>query len=93
MKTITSEVKETVYKDMINFLRLLPKDSVRLLEDDSDRLSPDEQAVVVAIQARLAEGDDSEFEDWETVQAILPLPGASVVPAGIAGIQSTGMSM
>ena len=71
MKTISLEVEEQVYKDVINFLRLLPKESFRIMEEDSDKLSLEEQSVVQILQARLQAGDESEFEDWETVKTAL----------------------
>ncbi|OAI17071.1 hypothetical protein A1507_11220 [Methylomonas koyamae] len=71
MKTISVEVEDRIYKDVVNFLRLLPEQSVHVLEDDGETLSPQERETVLALQARLKAGDDSEFEDWETVKAEL----------------------
>lgn len=71
MKTISVEVEDRIYKDVVNFLRLLPEQSVRVLEDDSETLSPQEREAVLALQARLKAGDDSEFEDWDSVKAEL----------------------
>jgi len=71
MKTISVEVEDRIYKDVVNFLRLLPEQSVHVLEDDGETLSPQEREAVLALQARLKAGDDSEFEDWETVKAEL----------------------
>ena len=41
------------------------------MEEDSDKLSLEEQSVVQILQARLQAGDESEFEDWETVKSAL----------------------
>lgn len=71
MKTISVEVEDRIYKDVVNFLRLLPEQSVHVLEDDGETLSPQEREAVLTLQARLKAGDDSEFEDWETVKAEL----------------------
>lgn len=65
MKTISLEVEESIYPNIIGFLRLLPEQSVHALEDDSDTLSAEERIAVANSQARLQAGDDSEFEDWE----------------------------
>ena len=40
-------------------------------EEDSDLLMLQERAAVLKLQTRLKAGDDSEFEDWETVKAEL----------------------
>jgi hypothetical protein len=69
MKTISLEVEESIYPNIVSFLRLLPSNSVHVLEDDSDTLSAEERIAVANIQARLQAGDDSEFEDWDSVKA------------------------
>ncbi len=70
MKTISLEVSEQVYSDVINFLRLLPEKSVHLLEEE-EHLSPQEQTVVQQRQQQLKAGDESEFEDWDSIKATL----------------------
>jgi hypothetical protein len=40
-------------------------------EEDSDLLTPQEREAVSMLQTRLQAGDDSEFENWETVKAEL----------------------
>jgi len=69
MKTISLEVEESIYQNIVGFLRLLPSNSVHVLEDDSDTLSADERIAVANSHARLQAGDDSEFEDWDSVKA------------------------
>ncbi len=69
MKTISLEVEESIYPNIVSFLRLLPEQSVHVLEDDSDTLSAEERIAVANSQARLQAGDDSEFEDWDSVKA------------------------
>ena len=67
MKTISLEVEERIYPQVVNFLRLLPKDSCQVFEEENDTLSPEEQSAVQAIQSRLQTGDVSEFENWEAI--------------------------
>ena len=71
MKTISLEVEERIYPQIVNFLRLLPKDSCQVFEEEIDTLSPEEQSAVQAIQIRLQTGDESEFEDWDKIKAEL----------------------
>lgn len=70
MKTINLEVHEKFYDTVISFLRLLPEQSVHVLEDE-DGLSQQEQAIVQRLQQQLSIGDDSEFEDWDSIKASL----------------------
>jgi hypothetical protein len=49
----------------------MPEQSVHVLEEDGDTLCPQEREAVLALQARLKGGDDSEFEDWDSVKAEL----------------------
>jgi hypothetical protein len=65
MKTISLEIYDQVYPQIVNFLRLLPENCCHLLEDDDAELSPAEMSAIEMIRARLQTGDDSEFIDWE----------------------------
>lgn len=65
MKTISLEIDERVYPQVVDFLRLLPKDFCHVLEDQDSTLTPEEYAAVQAAQARLQAGDDSDFVDWD----------------------------
>ncbi len=67
MKTISLEVDDRIYSQVISFLRLLPEDCCHVF-DDEDNLSPDESSAVKAIQARLEAGDESEFVDWDDIK-------------------------
>ncbi len=64
MKTVSLEVDERIYPQIISFLRLLPEDLCHVFDED-DGASQEEMAAVQAIQARLLAGDDSEFVDWD----------------------------
>ena len=66
MKTISLEVDEQIYPQILNFLRLLPEDRCQVL-DDEDSPSPAELAAVQAIQSRLRQGD-GEFVDWDAIK-------------------------
>lgn len=67
MKTISLEVDDQIYQQVVGFLHLLPKDRCRIFDED-DSLSPEALAAVQAIQARLREGDESDFSDWDDVK-------------------------
>lgn len=63
MKTLTLEIDEESYPSLMAFLRRLPADRYALYEDE-EPLSESEQAELDRIRAKLAAGDDSEFENW-----------------------------
>lgn len=71
MKTISLEVNEQVYQQVVNFLRLLPQESCHLLEEDPDKLSKEEINIIEDLQNRLKAGDHSDFEDWTQVRDTL----------------------
>ena len=68
MKTISLEIDERVYPQVVGFLRLLPKDCCHVFEEDDTALDMEELATVKAIQARLQAGDDSDFVDWDDIK-------------------------
>ena len=66
MKTILLEVEEKSYQTILNFIKLLPKNQCRVINDD-DELSSDETLHIQKTMAQIEQGDYSEFEEWETV--------------------------
>lgn len=71
MKTISLEIDEGIYPQVVDFLRLLPKDRCQGLEEDDSTLSAEEYSVVRAAQARIQAGDEGDFVDWEAMRAKL----------------------
>jgi len=67
MKTISLEIDEQIYPQVLNFLRLLPEDRCHILEDE-DSLNPEELAALQDVQSRLRAGDESEFVDWDDIK-------------------------
>lgn len=67
MKTISLEIDERVYPQIVNFLRLLPENCCRVLEDDFSDFSPQEISAIQAIRSRLKAGDDSDFSDFQAI--------------------------
>lgn len=65
MKTITLELNEQAYPQVVNFLHSLPENFYHIMENDEDSLSPEEYSAVKAIQAKLHAGDESDFMDWD----------------------------
>ena len=61
------EVEENSYQTILNFIKLLPKNQCRVINDD-DELSSDETLHIQKTMAQIEQGDYSEFEDWETVK-------------------------
>lgn len=68
MKTISLELDEKVYPQVVNFLRLLPEKLCHIMEDDDTVLTPEEYSTIKAIQAKLDTGDESDFLDWDEVK-------------------------
>jgi hypothetical protein len=66
MKTILLEVEDKTYQTILDFIKLLPENRCRILEDDA--LSEHEQQHIQRSLTQIAVGDYSEFEDWETVK-------------------------
>ena len=68
MKTISLEIEERVYTQVVSSLRLLPDDCCHVFEEEDTKLDMDELATVKAIKARLQAGDDSDFVDWDEIK-------------------------
>jgi hypothetical protein len=69
MKTILLEVEEHSYQMILDFIKSLPKDQCRVINDDE--LSTEELLHIQEITVQIQQGDYSEFEDWETVKTRL----------------------
>lgn len=68
MKTISLELDEQIYPQVVDFLRLLPEKLCHIMEDDDTVLTPDEYATIKAMQAKRDAGDTSDFLDWDEVK-------------------------
>lgn len=66
MKTILLEIEDNTYQTILDFIKLLPENRCRVLDEDA--LSTDEQQHIEQCLAQIEQGDYSEFEDWETVK-------------------------
>ena len=66
MKTIHLEVEDDSFQAILNFIRLLPENRCRVLEDES--LSAEEQQHIKHCLSQIKQGDYSEFEDFETIK-------------------------
>jgi hypothetical protein len=66
MKTILLEIEDNTYQTILDFIKLLPENRCRVL--DEDELSTDEHQHIQHCLAQIEQGDYSEFEDWETVK-------------------------
>ncbi len=66
MKTIYLEVDDSSYQAILNFIKLLPENRCRVLEDDE--LSKEEKQHIDQCLAQIELGDLSEFEDFEIVK-------------------------
>jgi 16S rRNA G966 N2-methylase RsmD len=69
VKTILLEVEEQSYQTILNFIKLLPENQCRVIDDDE--LSGEEQLQVQKVMAQIQQGDYSEFEAWEVVKVRL----------------------
>jgi len=66
MKTILLEIEDKTYQTVLDFIKLLPENRCRILEDDD--LSEDEHRHIQSCLNQIGQGDYSEFEDWDTVK-------------------------
>ena len=67
MKTILLEVEDSVYKVILDFIKLLPENHCHLLEEDG-QLSQQEQCHIQHCLTQIQKGDYSEFDEWEVVK-------------------------
>jgi len=61
MKTITIDISDKVYKTFRDFLELLPKDSFKIYDLDSDTLSAEEKEEYYTLQKKNRERRSERF--------------------------------
>jgi hypothetical protein len=66
MKTILLEVDDNSYQTVLAFIKLLPNNRCRVLEDDE--LSADEHQHIRECITQIQQGNYSEFDDGEVVK-------------------------
>ncbi|MBS3953769.1 MAG: hypothetical protein KGZ88_12545 [Methylomicrobium sp.] len=66
MKTILLEVEDESYQTILDFIKLLPEQRCHIL--DEDELTKEEHHHVQKCLTQIAQGDYSEFDEWETVK-------------------------
>lgn len=66
MKTILLEIEDNAYQTILDFIKLLPENRCRIL--DEDELSTEERQQIEHCLTQIEQSDYSEFEDWETVK-------------------------
>jgi len=66
MKTIHLEVEDSSYKAILNFIKLLPENRCRVLEDEI--LSVEEQQHVKNCLSQIKQGDYSDFDNFDTIK-------------------------
>ncbi len=66
MKTIHLEVEDSSYQAILNFIKLLPENRCRVLEDEI--LSVEEQQHVKNCLSQIKQGNYSDFDDFDTIQ-------------------------
>ncbi len=71
MKTLTLEINEQAYPQIIQFLRLLSEEQCRIIEDEEDTLTADEISRIHAIRAKQMTSKDSGFDDWADIRDTL----------------------
>ncbi len=71
MKTLTLEINEQAYPQIIQFLRLLSEEQCRIIEDEEDTLTADEISRIHAIRAKQMTSKDSDFDDWADIRDTL----------------------
>lgn len=67
MKTLSIEVDDKVYQEFKNFLKILPKESFVVLDEDSDELTLEESTEIYRLKKKADKGDFSEFEEWDNI--------------------------
>ncbi len=66
MKNIYLEVDEQAYETILAFIKLLPPQRCRVIEDDE--LTEEETIHINTCRAQIAQGDYSQFDEWERVK-------------------------
>jgi hypothetical protein len=68
MKTLSIEVDDKFYNEFKNFLKILPKESFLVLDEDIDELTLNESKEVYRLKRKADKGDFSDFEDWDNIK-------------------------
>jgi hypothetical protein len=71
MKTLSIEIADNVYSEFLNFLKILPKESFVVLEEDDDELTAEESKEIYHMKKKTDNGDFSEFDDWDKIKGNL----------------------
>jgi hypothetical protein len=71
MKTLSIEIADNVYQQLLNVLKVLPKDSFVLIEEDADEPTAEESKEIYRLKKKADKGDYSEFEDWDKIKGKL----------------------
>lgn len=71
MKSITIDISDQAYNTFRGLLETLPKGSFKILDEDPDVLTAEEEKVFYSIQEKINNGDFSDFEDWDSVKEII----------------------
>jgi len=69
MKTIHLEVEDSSYQAILNFIKLLPENRCRVLDDEI--LSVEEQQHVKNCLSQIKQGNYSDFDDFDTIKSEL----------------------
>ncbi|OUD13885.1 hypothetical protein [Thioflexithrix psekupsensis] len=68
MKNIYLEVDEQAYETILAFIKLLPPQRCRVIEEENDDLTEEEITHINNCRAEIAQGDYSQFDEWEMVK-------------------------
>lgn len=72
MRTISIEIDDKAYPHLLKVLRVLPTERCHVFADDNDdELSASDIHKITKIQAKLAQGHDSDFVDWQDIKRCL----------------------
>ncbi len=58
-----------VLKKFRGLMKLLPKDSFKIYDEDPDELTVEEKEEYYSTQKKIEKGDFSDFEDWDNVKS------------------------
>ncbi|WP_131655663.1 hypothetical protein [Methylocucumis oryzae] len=64
MKTILLEIEDKTYQTVLDFIKLLPENRCRIIEDDNSLSENDHQHIQACLN-QISQGDYSDFEDWD----------------------------
>lgn len=68
MKTISIEIADKFYNAFKNFLKILPKDSFIIHEDELDELTIEERNEIYRLKNKMDKGDYSDFEKLQNMK-------------------------